>query len=111
MGVARWPLIFAPTGLDPEVHLCEVLSRIADIATRLTALSSPAAWTSRSSQTTPQVVCVFRGRSRIALYLLRLHKWRQQSSGLCKQHVRDSFSRMTVPQGRDGSLLGFAREN
>ena len=38
-----------------------------------------------------------------------LHKWSQQSSG--KQRFRDAFSRMTVPKGRDGSLLGFAFEN
>ena len=41
MGVASLASNIRPTGPDPEVHLCEMLSRIVDIATRLTAVSSP----------------------------------------------------------------------
>ena len=94
-------------------YLRELLSRMADHCTHpnvrdLTgSLDQPVV----ANNSVGRLCLSWTLKNRSIFVGLGLHKWRQQSSGLCKQHVRDSFSRMTVPQGRDGSLLGFACEN
>ena len=112
----RWeprarPPIFCPTGLDPEVLSARSAVTHRRHCNPPNGLSSPAPGPAGRRKQLRRSFVSFVDTQEPLYICWCLHKWSQQSSGLCKQHFRDSFSRMTVPQGRDGSLLGFAFEN